>query len=160
ELGIENPISYKNTDLVEKIEEEEEKEKEELIEKAQKLGITLDKDLTLAEMKSIIEEREYLVNRAIELGIENPISYKNTELVEKIEEEVAKEEARKERERLEAEALSIGVVFDELDTNEDLANKIYSRRQLFDRAAVLGIEFDILETSNEELEAKILWTEK
>jgi hypothetical protein len=140
--------------------DEEEKEKEELIEKAQKLGITLDKDLTLAEMKSIIEEREYLVNRAIELGIENPISYKNTDLVEKIEEEVAKEEARKERERLEAEALSIGVVFDELDTNEDLANKIYSRRQLFDRAAVLGIEFDILETSNEELEAKILWTEK
>ena len=59
------------------------KKKEELIEKAQKLGITLDKDLTLAEMKSIIEEREYLVNRAIELGIENPISYKNTDLVEK-----------------------------------------------------------------------------
>ena len=135
--------------------DEEEKEKEELIEKAKSLGITLDENLSLTEMRKIVNEREELINEAKELGIENPISYNNETLMEKIEEK----EALIEREELEKEARAIGVDFTSEDTNGELREKINVRRGLINKAEELEIEIDIENDTNEEIEIKIEWKE-
>jgi len=50
------------------------------------LGITLDQNLTLLVMRRIVQEREELVSKANELGISNSTHYSNKILTEKIAE--------------------------------------------------------------------------